>query len=176
VGEEAEPVSTAPAGEWPEAVTAPLGRVDATVRRGDDVRVMSGPGIARRKVGHFFLGAPSTLSMCGWSCRPVDERARRSSGAAQIEDDGKARSRRARISLDTAHRRHGILTRNAGQSRDGLRAPDSPGRQTPRIIADIPEAPATNHLARQAELPKFMWFNTQSLSLCERTQITTPKQ
>jgi len=54
VGEEAETsLPNGPAGEA-RAVTAPLGRVDATVRRGDDVRV--DVVVRTRKVGHFFLG------------------------------------------------------------------------------------------------------------------------
>src|SRR5260370_9504247 len=54
VGEEAETaLPNGPAGEA-RAVTAPLGRVDATVRRGDDVR---GDVVVRtRRVVHFFPG------------------------------------------------------------------------------------------------------------------------
>src|SRR6202030_1100920 len=54
VGEEADTsLPTGPSGEA-RAITAPLGRVDAVVRRGDDVRV--DVVVRTRKVGHFFPG------------------------------------------------------------------------------------------------------------------------
>src|SRR6202158_5895492 len=54
VGEEADTsLPQGPSGEV-RALTAPLGRVDASVRRGDDVRL--DVVVRTRKVGHFFPG------------------------------------------------------------------------------------------------------------------------
>src|SRR5260370_2514176 len=54
VGEEADTsLPRGPAGEA-RPITAPLGRVNAAVRRGDDVRV--DVVVRTRKVGHFFPG------------------------------------------------------------------------------------------------------------------------
>jgi len=96
----------------------------------------------------------------------VDEKGQTLFWSGKIEDTAKARSRRARISLDHCSSTPTETTSTAkclGQSRDGLRAPDSSRRGGHRALRlHIPES-AGDKITLHAKLNyrKFMWFNTQ---------------
>src|SRR5260370_5789454 len=85
VGEEADTsLPSGPAGEA-RAITAPLGRVNATVRRGDDVRV--DVVVRTRKVGHFFPGGTIDAFDVWLKLQAVHENGQTLSLSAHVEDD-----------------------------------------------------------------------------------------
>jgi len=87
VGEEAE--AKAPTGAAPEAVavTAPLDRVGATVRRGDDVLV--DVVVRTRKVGHFFPGGTIDAYDTWVELKGTDDKGQVVFWSGKVEDDGK---------------------------------------------------------------------------------------
>src|SRR6266481_17269 len=87
VGEEAD-ISTprGPAGEA-RPITAPLGRVDAAVRRGDDVLVDI--VVRTRKVGHFFPGGTVDAFDVWLELQATDEKGQTIFWSGKVEDDGK---------------------------------------------------------------------------------------
>ena len=87
VGEEAEQARPAgPAGET-RALTAPLGRVDAAVRRGDDVRV--DVVVRTKKVGHFFPGGTVDAFDVWLELQATDEKGQTLFWSGMVEDGGK---------------------------------------------------------------------------------------
>ena len=78
VGEEAEAKITAASSGPAVPITAPLNRVNATVRRGDTVRV--DVVVRTKKIGHFFPGGRSMPTIRGSSSRAPTKRAKPSSG------------------------------------------------------------------------------------------------
>jgi Tfp pilus assembly protein PilF len=87
VGEESD-ISTprGPAGEA-RPITAPLGRVDAAVRRGDDVLV--DVVVRTRKVGHFFPGGTVDAFDVWLELLATDEKGQTIFWSGKVEDDGK---------------------------------------------------------------------------------------
>src|SRR5258706_4942928 len=87
VGEESD-VSTphGPAGEA-RPITAPLGRVDAAVRRADDILV--DVVVRTRKVGHFVPGATVDSFDVWLELQATDEKGQTIFWSGKIEDDGK---------------------------------------------------------------------------------------
>src|SRR5262249_33434734 len=86
VGEEAgSSMPTGPAGEE-RAITAPLGGVDAAVRRGDDVRV--DVVVRTKKVGHFFPGGTIDAFDVWLELQAVDEKGQTLFWSGKVEDDG----------------------------------------------------------------------------------------
>src|SRR5258705_9882044 len=87
VGEESD-ISTppGPAGEA-RPITAPLGRVDAAVRRGDDVLV--DVVVRTRKVGHFFPGGTVDAFDVWLELQATDEKGQTIFWSGKVEDDGK---------------------------------------------------------------------------------------
>src|SRR5256714_14491497 len=87
VGEEADTsLPKGPAGEA-RAITAPLGRVDATVRRGDDVRV--DVVVRTRKVGHFFPGGTIDAFDVWLELQATDDKGQIIFWSGRGEDEGK---------------------------------------------------------------------------------------
>jgi len=87
VGEEADvSLPKGPAGETRE-LTAPLGRVDAAVRQGDDelVEVV----IRTRKVGHFFPGGTVDAFDVWVELQATDDKGQTIFWSGKVEDDGK---------------------------------------------------------------------------------------
>ena len=87
VGEEADiSLPNGPAGETRE-LTAPLGRVDAAVRRGDDelVEVV----VRTRKVGHFFPGGTVDAFDVWVELQATDDKGQTIFWSGKVEDDGK---------------------------------------------------------------------------------------
>jgi Flp pilus assembly protein TadD len=87
VGEESD-ISTprGPAGEA-RPITAPLGRVDAAVRRGDDVLVDI--VVRTRKVGHFFPGGTVDAFDVWLELQASDDKGQTIFWSGKVEDDGK---------------------------------------------------------------------------------------
>src|SRR5215467_14286288 len=87
VGEESDSSSAkGPAGEA-RPITAPLGRVDASVRRGDDVLV--DVVVRTRKVGHFFPGGTVDAFDVWLELQATDEKEQTIFWSGQVEDNGK---------------------------------------------------------------------------------------
>src|SRR5437899_1141606 len=87
VGEESEAsLPKGPAGEL-RAITAPIDRTDAAVRRGDDVRV--DVVVRTRKVGHFFPGGTIDAFDVWLELQATDEKGQTIFWSGRVEDDGK---------------------------------------------------------------------------------------
>jgi tetratricopeptide (TPR) repeat protein len=87
VGEEAEtPVNPSGEGE-PLPVTAPLSRVQATVRRGDTVRV--DVVVRTKKIGHFFPGGTVDAYDTWLELKGTDDKGQTVFWSGLVENDGK---------------------------------------------------------------------------------------
>jgi len=87
VGDEADvSLPHGPAGEA-RAITAPLGRMDAAVRRGDDVLVDA--VVRTRKVGHFFPGGTIDAFDVWLELQATDEKGQVIYWSGKVADDGK---------------------------------------------------------------------------------------
>jgi Flp pilus assembly protein TadD len=165
VGEEAETtLPNGPAGEA-RAVTAPLGRVDASVRRGDDVRV--DVVVRTRKVGHFFPGGTIDAFDVWLELQAVDEKGQTLFWSGKIEDDGKGPVEKgAHFYKSLLIDAHGnpINKRNAWANRATVYVHLIPpgAADTAHYRIHIPES-AGEKITLHAKLNyrKFMWSNTQ---------------
>jgi Flp pilus assembly protein TadD len=165
VGEEAETsLPNGPAGEA-RAVTAPLGRVDATVRRGDDVRV--DVVVRTRKVGHFFPGGTIDAFDVWLELQAIDGKGQTLFWSGKVEDDGKGPVEKGahfyRSLLIDAHG-NPINKRNAWANRATVYVHLIPpgAADTAHYRLHIPES-AGDKITLHAKLNyrKFMWWNTQ---------------
>jgi len=165
VGEEADTsLPTGPSGEA-RAVTAPLGRVDAVVRRGDDVRV--DVVVRTRKVGHFFPGGTIDAFDVWLELQAVDEKGQTLFWSGKVEDDGKGPVEKGahffRSLLIDAHG-NPINKRNAWANRATVYVHLIPpgAADTAHYRLHIPEN-AGDKITLHAKLNyrKFMWWNTQ---------------
>ncbi len=86
VGEEGGDAGVGAAGLAPVEVTGPLGTVDATVRRGDSVRVEV--VVRTRKVGHFFPGGTVDAFEVWVEFEAVDDKGRVLLHSGAVADDG----------------------------------------------------------------------------------------
>jgi len=87
VGEESEAaLPKGPSGEV-RAITAPIDRTDAAVRRSDDVRV--DVVVRTRKVGHFFPGGTVDAFDVWLELQATDEKGQTIFWSGQVEDNGK---------------------------------------------------------------------------------------
>jgi tetratricopeptide (TPR) repeat protein len=165
VGEEAETtLPNGPAGET-RAVTAPLGRVDATVRRGDDVRV--DVVVRTRKVGHFFPGGTIDAFDVWLELQAVDEKGQILFWSGKVDDDGKGPVEKGahfyRSLLIDAHG-NPINKRNAWANRATVYVHLIPpgAADTAHYRLHVPENAGENiTLHAKLNYRKFMWFNTQ---------------
>ncbi|MGH8673588.1 MAG: tetratricopeptide repeat protein, partial [Burkholderiales bacterium] len=87
VGEEAELTHAAGVTGEARAVTAPLGRVDAAIRRGDDARV--DVVVRTKKVGHFFPGGTVDAFDVWLELKATDEKGQTLFWSGMVEDGGK---------------------------------------------------------------------------------------
>src|SRR5260370_41530707 len=86
VGEESEAaLPQGPAGEV-RAITAPIDRTAAAVRRGDDVRV--DVVVRTRTVGHFFPGGTLAAFEVWLELQAKAEKAQTISWSGKVEDEG----------------------------------------------------------------------------------------
>jgi Flp pilus assembly protein TadD len=165
VGEEADSsLPTGPAGEA-RPITAPLGRVDAAVRRGDDVRV--DVVVRTKKVGHFFPGGTIDAFDVWLELQAIDEKGQTLFWSGKVEDDGKgpveAGAHFYKSLLIDAHG-NPINKRNAWANRASVYVHLIPpgAADTAHYRLHIPEN-AGNKITLYAKLNyrKFMWWNTQ---------------
>jgi tetratricopeptide (TPR) repeat protein len=87
VGEEAEMQTTGKTTGEAAPVTAPLDKVNATVRRGDSVRL--DVVVRTRKVGHFFPGGTVDAYDTWIELKAVDDKGQTIFWSGKVEDDGK---------------------------------------------------------------------------------------
>jgi Flp pilus assembly protein TadD len=165
VGEEAETSQpSGPSGEA-RAITAPLGRVDATVRRGDDV--LLDVVVRTRKVGHFFPGGTIDAFDVWLELQAVDEKGQVLFWSGKVEDDGQGPVEKGahfyRALLIDAHG-NPINKRNAWANRATVYVHLIPpgAADTAHFRMHIPED-AGDKITLRAKLNyrKFMWWNTQ---------------
>jgi len=164
VGEEAD-ISTprGPAGEA-RPITAPLGRVDAAVRRGDDVLV--DVVVRTRKVGHFFPGGTVDAFDVWLELQATDEKGQIIFWSGKVEDDGKGPVEPGAHfykSLQIDGHGNPINKRNAWATRAVVYVHLIPpgAADTAHFRLHIPES-AGEHLTLHSKLNyrKFQWWNT----------------
>ena len=165
VGEEAEStLPTGPAGEA-RTITAPLGRVDAAVRRGDDVLV--DVVVRTRKVGHFFPGGTVDAFDVWLELQAVDEKGQTIFWSGKVEDNGKGPVEPGAHfykSLQIDAHGNAINKWNAWSTRATVYVHLIPpgAADTVHFRMHVPES-AGEHITLRSKLNyrKFMWFNTQ---------------
>ena len=165
VGEEAE--TTLPKGVTGEArpITAPLGRVQGVVRRGDDV--LLDVVVRTRKVGHFFPGGTVDAFDVWLELQAVDEKGQTIFWSGKVEDDGKGPVEPGAHfykSLQIDAHGHPIDKRNAWATRAVVYVHLIPpgAADTVHFRMHIPDN-AGEHITLKSKLNyrKFQWFNTQ---------------
>ncbi|HET7105374.1 MAG TPA: tetratricopeptide repeat protein [Candidatus Acidoferrum sp.] len=164
VGEESD-ISTprGPAGEA-RPITAPLGRVDAAVRRGDDVLV--DVVVRTRKVGHFFPGGTVDAFDVWLELQATDENGQTIFWSGKVADDGKGPVEPGAHfykSLQIDGHGNPINKRNAWATRAVVYVHLIPpgAADTAHFRLHIPET-AGEHITLHSKLNyrKFQWFNT----------------
>jgi tetratricopeptide (TPR) repeat protein len=166
VGEESAAFGAAEAFiRTPDEVIAPLGRVDAWVRRGESVRVEV--VVRTRKVGHFFPGGTVDAFDVWVELEAVDERGRTVFHSGSFEDGRSGPvDRGAHIyrSLLLDERGNPINKRNAWAARSVayVRLIPPGAADTVHYRLDIPEN-VGNRITLKAKVNyrKFAWWNTQ---------------
>ncbi|MGB7730222.1 MAG: tetratricopeptide repeat protein [Candidatus Acidiferrum sp.] len=165
VGEEADvSLPTGPAGEA-RPLTAPLGRVDASVRRGDDVLV--DVVVRTRKVGHFFPGGTVDAFDVWLELQAVDDKGQTIFWSGKVEDDGKGPVEPGAHfykSLQIDAHGNPINKRNAWATRATVYVHLIPpgAADTVHFRMHVPES-AGQHITLRSKLNyrKFQWFNTE---------------
>src|SRR5271169_3029263 len=165
VGEESDvSLPKGPAGEA-RAITAPLGRVDASVRRGDDVLV--DVVVRTRKVGHFFPGGTVDAFDVWLELQAVDEKGQTIFWSGKVEDNGKGPVEPGAHfykSLQIDGHGNPINKRNAWATRAVVYVRLIPpgAADTVHFRMHVPES-AGEHITLHSKLNyrKFQWFNTQ---------------
>jgi len=165
VGEEAELLTPTGAAGEVRAITAPLGVVDAAVRRGDDVRV--DVVVRTKKVGHFFPGGTIDAFDVWLELQAVDETGQTIFWSGKVEEDGKGPVEKGAHfyrSLQIDAHGNPINKRNAWSSRATMYAHLIPpgAADTAHFRLHISES-AGEKITLHAKLNyrKFMWWNTQ---------------
>jgi Tfp pilus assembly protein PilF len=164
VGEESD-ISTlrGPAGEA-RPITAPLGRVDVAVRRGDDVLV--DVVVRTRKVGHFFPGGTVDAFDVWLELQATDEKGQTIFWSGKVGDGGKGPVEPgAHFYKSLQIDGHGNLInkRNAWATRAVVYVHLIPpgAADTAHFRLHIPES-AGEHITLHSKLNyrKFQWWNT----------------
>src|SRR5216684_1476239 len=165
VGEESDTsLPKGPAGEV-RPITAPIDRVDAAVRRGDDVLV--DVVVRTRKVGHFFPGGTVDAFDVWLELQAIDEKGQTIFWSGKVEDDGKGPVEPGAHfykSLQIDGHGNPINKRNAWATRAVVYVHLIPpgAADTAHYRLHIPEN-AGDKITLHAKLNyrKFMWWNTQ---------------
>jgi Flp pilus assembly protein TadD len=164
VGEESD--ISIPRGSAGEArpITAPLGRVDAAVRRGDDVLV--DVVVRTRKVGHFFPGGTVDAFDVWLELQATDEKGQIIFWSGKVEDNGKGPVEPGSHfykSLQIDGHGNPINKRNAWATRAVVYVHLIPpgAADTAHFRLHIPES-AGEHITLHSKLNyrKFQWWNT----------------
>jgi Flp pilus assembly protein TadD len=169
VGEEAEtPVPSANAGESATPVallSAPLNRVNASVRPGQTYRV--DVVVRTRSVGHFFPGGTVDAYDCWLELRAADDEGHTIFWSGQVEDGGKGPvdpGAHFYKSLQIDAHGNPINKRNAWATRAVVYVHLIPpgAADTVHYRIHIPEGAAGQiHLDAKLNYRKFAWWNTQ---------------
>src|SRR6266481_817181 len=165
VGEEAEVLTPTGAAGEVRAITAPLGVVDAAVRRGDDVRV--DVVVRTRKVGHFFPGGTVDAFDVWLELQATDEKGQTIFWSGQVEDDGKGPvevGAHFYRSLQIDGHGNPINKRNAWATRSVVYVHLIPpgAADTAHFRLHIPDNTGEKiTLHAKLNYRKFMWWNTQ---------------
>ncbi|MBA0086232.1 MAG: tetratricopeptide repeat protein [Acidobacteria bacterium Pan2503] len=165
VGEESE--AAQPKGEAGEvrAITAPIDRSDAAVRRGDDVRV--DVVVRTRGVGHFFPGGTVDAFDVWLELEASDDRGQTIFWSGQVEDNGKGPvDPRAHFYRSLQIDGHGrvINKRNAWATRSVVYVHLIPpgAADTVHYHLHVPENCGDQiTLVARVNYRKFSWYNTQ---------------
>jgi tetratricopeptide (TPR) repeat protein len=165
VGEEADvSLPKGPAGET-RSITAPLGRVQGVVRRGDDVLVDA--VVRTRKVGHFFPGGTVDAFDVWLELQAMDEKGQTIFWSGKVEDNGKGPVEPGAHfykSLQIDAHGNPINKRNAWATRAVVYVRLIPpgAADTVHFRMHVPES-AGEHITLRSKLNyrKFQWYNTQ---------------
>ena len=139
-------------------MTAPLNRVQPTVRRGDTVRV--DVVVRTKKIGHFFPGGTVDAYDTWLELKGTDDKGQTVfwSGMVGRRRQRSGRERRAFLSLaaDRCARQSDQQAQCLGDARRRLCAPDSAGRRRYRALprAHSGECRQQDHAARASVLPQ----------------------
>jgi tetratricopeptide (TPR) repeat protein len=165
VGEEAEVAGPRGAEGNAKAVTAPLGRVEAAVRRGDDVNVEV--VVRTRNVGHFFPGGTVDAFEVWLELQATDEKGQTIFWSGRAGEDGKGQvDENAHFYRSRQIDGHGnvINKRNAWSTRAVVYVHLIPpgAADTVHYRLHVPEN-CGEKITLHAKLNyrKFMWFNNQ---------------
>lgn len=165
VGEEAEVNAPKGATREARAITAPLGRVEASVRRGGDYRI--DVVVRTRRVGHFFPGGTVDAFDVWLELQATDDQGQILYWSGKVEDDGKGPVEPgAHFYRSQQIDAHGnvINKRNAWSSRATVFVHLIPpgAADTVHYRIHIPDH-AGEKISLHAKLNyrKFMWWNTQ---------------
>lgn len=165
VGEESESYGAKNAAIAAQPVTAPLGQVNAAVRRGDDVRI--DVVVRTRKVGHFFPGGTVDAFDVWLELQAVDEKDQMLFWSGQVQGDGKGPVESgAHFYRSQQIDAHGnvINKRNTWSTRAAVYVNLIPpgAADTVHYRMHVPEN-AAGKITLHARLNyrKFMWWNTQ---------------
>src|SRR5580698_9054911 len=165
VGEEAETKITPASEAEVLPVTAPLNRVQATVRRGDEVRV--DVVVRTKKIGHFFPGGTVDAYDTWLELKGTDDKGQTVFWSGMVEDDGKGPVEKGAhfyrsLQLDAHGNR--INKRNAWATRAVVYVHLIPpgAADTAHYRLQIPQN-SGDRLTLRARLcyRKFSWWNTQ---------------
>ena len=165
VGEESE--AALPKGSVGEvrAITAPIDRADAAVRRGDDVRV--DVVVRTRGVGHFFPGGTVDAFDVWLELQATDEKGQTIFWSGEVEDNGKGPvdpGAHFYRSLQIDAHGHPINKRNAWATRSVVYVHLIPpgAADTVHYHLHVPEKCGEKiMLHAKLNYRKFSWYNTQ---------------
>src|SRR5579859_4164510 len=178
VGEEAEVSGPKGANGAARPITAPLGRVQASVRRGDDYLV--DVVVRTRKVGHFFPGGTVDAFDVWLELQATDEKGQIIFWSGKVEDDGKGPVEPgAHFYRSQQIDAHGnvINKRNAWSNRAVVYVHLIPpgAADTVHFRMHIPDNAGDKiNLHAKLNYRKFMWWNTQ-FSYAGEEDPTQPK-
>src|SRR6266571_3921477 len=164
VGEESDiSLPKGPAGEV-RPITAPIDRIDAAVRRGDDARV--DVVVRTRKVGHFFPGGTVDAFDVWLELQATDEKGQTIFWSGKVEDDGQGPVEPGAHfyrSLQIDGHGNPINKRNAWATRSVVYVHLIPpgAADTAHFRLQVPDS-ASDKITLHAKLNyrKFSWFNT----------------
>jgi Flp pilus assembly protein TadD len=165
VGEEADISGPHSAEGSAKPITAPLGRVDAAVRRGDDVNVEV--VVRTRKVGHFFPGGTVDAFEVWLELQATDEKGQVLFWSGKVAGDGKGQvDEGAHFYRSRQIDGHGnvINKRNAWSTRAAVYVHLIPpgAADTVHYRLHVPENSGDKiTLHAKVNYRKFMWFNNQ---------------
>jgi tetratricopeptide (TPR) repeat protein len=172
VGEEAETKVTPGSNAAAAPVTAPLNRVQPTVRRGDTVRV--DVVVRTKRIGHFFPGGTVDAYDTWLELKGVDDKGQTIFWSGEVEDDGKGPVEKGAHfyrSLQVDAHGNPINKRNAWSTRAVVYVRLIPpgAADTVHFRMKVPEKTGSKiNLTARLCYRKFAWFNTQFAFAGER--------